>query len=164
MGRQGKKLGIVLAGALSALLLAVPLAHGAELTVDEYTEQAEPICKTNVDANKRIFKGTKQQIKNGKLKKASRSFSRATRAFGKTINQLAAVPKPAGYEAKIDKWLGLLRDEKDIIRKIGQALAAEKRAKAESFSVELNRNTNKANNAVISFGFDYCRLDSSRFG
>jgi len=161
---RARSTGIAALAALAALLVLAPAGRGAEVTPDEYTGLVEPICKTNVQANKQIFKGTKGAIKRGELKKASVSFFRATTAFGRTIREIAAVPQPAGYETKLGKWLDLLRDEKDIVKKIGQALAAEKRAKAESYSVELNRNTNKANNAVLSFSFDYCRLDSSRFG
>lgn len=162
-GRQGKKLGIAGVLALAMLLAAVPIVR-ADQGTDEYRAQVEPICKQNVQANKRIFKHTEAQVNRGELKKASRAFFRATKAFGRTINELAVVPEPVGYETKLDKWFSLLRKEKSIIKKIGQALAAEKRNKAESFSVDLNRNTNKANNQVIIFGFDYCRLDSSRFG
>lgn len=164
MGKRMNRTAVAALAALVALLVLAPAGGAAELTPEEYTALAEPICKTNVEANKQIFKGTKAAIKRGELKKASASFFRATTAFGRTIRELAAVPQPAGYETKLGKWLDLLRDEKDIVKKIGQALAAEKRARAESYSVALNRNTNKANNAVLSFDFDYCRLDSSRFG
>jgi len=161
-GRQG-----IWAGLLAALVIAVPFAGAAEApvtTIDEYVERAEPICKTNVLANKRIFKGAKQEVKEGKLKLASKHFTRAATAFGKTLRQLAAVPQPPEYEAKLGKWLDILGDEKAIVQKIGRALAAEQKHKAESFSVELNRNSNKANNTVLAFGFDYCRIEPSRFG
>jgi len=162
-GPEGKKFAVAATLALALVLAAVPIVR-ADTANDEYKQLVEPICKKNVEANKRIFKGAKQEVNRGELKKASKHFFRAATAFGKTIKELAAVPQPAGYETKLGKWLDLLRDEQAIVKKIGQALAAEKRNKAESFSVELNRNTNKANNQVISFGFDYCRLDSSRFG
>lgn len=136
----------------------------AEKTRKEYVEEAEPICKTNVLANKRIFQGAKQQVKAGKLKPASTHFFRAATAFGKTIDQLAAIAPPAADEAKIKTWLGLLGDEKDLITKIGKALGAEDKHKAQSYSVDLNRNSSKANNAVLAFGFNYCRIEPSRFG
>ncbi len=160
-GRQG-----IWAGLLAAAVIAVPLAGAAEApgTIDEYVERAEPICKTNVLANKRIFKGAKQEVKEGRLKLASRHFARAASAFGKTIRQLAAVPRPPEYEARLGTWLDILGDEKAIVEKIGRALAAEQKHRAESFSVELNRNSNKANNTVLAFGFDYCRIEPSRFG
>jgi hypothetical protein len=151
---------------LLAFCLLASAAFGAEPSEerDEYVAKAEPICKTNVLANKQIFKGTKSEVKAGKLKQASTHFSRAATAFGKTIQQLAAIPKPAADSAALTKWLGLLQDEKVLIGKIGQALKSEDKHKAESVSVDLNRNSNKANNAVLSFGFDYCRIEQSRFG
>ncbi len=147
-----------------AALVAAPAAGAEEPTRESYVAQLEPICKTNVEANKRIFKGAKGEVNRGELKKASRHFTRAATAFAKTIRQMQAVPQPAADAAKLGKWFGLLRDEKDYIQQIGQALAAEKRHKAESISVQLNRNSTKANNAVLGFGFDYCRIEPSRFG
>jgi hypothetical protein len=156
--------------ALATLLVVALLAPStgatlpAEPTRDEYVDAAEPICRTNVNANKRIFKGAKGEVKRGKLKKASVHFLKAANAFNRTITQLAALPQPPTDAAKLGTWLGLLRTERDFVRKIGKALAAEKKPKAESLSVALNRNSSKANNAVLSFGFDFCRLEPSRFG
>ena len=141
-------------------------ATGAEPTVERerYVAEAEPICKTNVLANKRIFQGAKTEVKEGKLKLASKHFFRAATAFGKTIGELTALPQPAYDTARLTRWLGILKTEKEIILKIGRALAAEQKRKANSHAIELNRNSNKANNAVLTFGFDYCRLEPSRFG
>lgn len=153
-----------LAAIAGAVLVAAPLASAEEISREEFVSRAEPICKTNVEANKRIFKGAKGEVKAGELKKASAHFSRAATAFAKTINQLEAVPQPTADAAKLDQWLGYLRDEKDFIQKIGVALAKEQRHKAESISVKLNRNSTRANNVVLGFGFDYCRIDPARFG
>jgi hypothetical protein len=145
-------------------MLVAPDARADELTREEYAAQAEPICKTNVLANKRIFKGAKDQVKAGKLKPASTHFFRAATAFGKTIGQLERVPRPSADEARLAKWLGLLRTEKGMIEKIGRALANDDKHKASSYSVDLNRNSEAANNTVLGFGFDYCRIDPGRFG
>ncbi len=158
------KWGICAVLALVLLAVSAPLASGAEVSVDEYRQMAEPICKANVEANKSIFKGVRGLVKQDKLKPASRHFKRAATAFGKTIGQLAAIPPATGYEAKLEKWLGLLRKTKGTIAKIGTALAKEDKRKAESFSVELHRVSNQANNAVLDFGFNYCRIEQSRFG
>ena len=152
-----------LVGVILAVFAAGP-ARAAELTRDEYVTQAEPICKTNVLANKRIFKGAKEKVKSDKLKAASTHFFRAATAFEKTIDQLEKVPQPTADEARLTKWFGLLRDEKSIIEKIGRALAREDKHKAGSYSVDLNKNSSRANNAELGFGFDYCRIDPSRFG
>jgi hypothetical protein len=147
-----------------ALAAAVPLAGAAELTRPEYVTRVEPICKRNTEANKRIFAGATEQVKEGRLKAASTHFTRATAAFNKTIAQLKAVPQPVADEAKLAKWLGYLQVESSYLERIGKALAHEDKAKAQTLSVRLNRNSNLANNTVLSFGFDYCKIDPARFG
>lgn len=164
-GERLMRLGILGGAALALCLLLAPLAAADPITErTEYKNQAEPVCKTNVLANKRIFKGAKEEVKKDELKKASKHFSRAATAFNKTIRQLDAIAKPPTYEAKLTKWIGLLGDVNGLIKKIGQALAAEQKHKAESYSVDLNRKSQQANNTVLSFGFNYCRIESSRFG
>ena len=147
-----------------AALISVPLAGATELTRDEYLARAEPICKHNTEANKRIFQGATAEVKAGKLKAASTHFTRARAAFEKTIAQLGAVPRPVADEAKLGKWLGYLEVESSYLGRIGKALAKEDKAKAQTLSVRLNRNSNLANNTVLAFGFDYCKIDPARFG
>ena len=91
---QGKRLGLVAAAVAVLLAAAVPLAGAAELSREEYVARAEPICQTNVLANKRIFKGAKGEVKAGKLQLASKHFFRAATAFAKTIRQIEAVTPP----------------------------------------------------------------------
>lgn len=155
--------GLTVAALLGAVALPATALEGEDPRA-EYAERAEPVCKRNVLANKRIFKNTRKLVKKGKLKRASRDFFRASRAFGKTIRQLAKIPRPSADRARLGKWFGLLRDEKKLIQKIGRALAAGNKRRAESYSVDLNRNSNRANNTVLVFGFDYCRIEPSRFG
>jgi hypothetical protein len=162
----GKSRGIRIWASCAAALLALalaPPAGGAELTRAEYRERVEPICKADTEANRRIFQGAKGQVQAGKLKRASTHFFRAQAALEKTIRQLQAVPQPAADEAKLARWFGYLETESSYVGRIGKALAAEDKAKAQLLSVRLNRNTNLANNAVLAFGFDYCRIDPGRF-
>jgi hypothetical protein len=154
---------IFITAALAGLLL-VPLAGATELTRPEYVSRVEPICKRNTEANKRIFAGAKAQVKSGQLKAASTHFKRAVSAFEKTIAQLRAVPQPPADEARLAKWLGYLGTESSYLGKIAVALAAEDKAKAQTLSVRLNRNSNLANNTVLAFGFSYCKIDPARFG
>jgi hypothetical protein len=146
-----------------AVLAVVSAAAAAELTRDEYVARVEPICKRNTEANEKIFAGAKEEVKEGKLKLASAHFAKAETALKKTIGQLAAVPQPAADQAKLGKWLGYLEVEASYLGRIGKALAAGGKAKAQTLSVRLNRNSNLANDSVLAFGFDYCRLESSRF-
>jgi hypothetical protein len=146
-----------------ALLLIAPLANAAELTREEYVARVEPICKVNTEANERIFKGAKGEVKAGELKQASTHFTRAVGAFDRTIRQLKAVARPLADVAKLGKWIGYLEVESAFLGKIGKALVAGDKGEAQTLSVRLNRNSNLANNTVLGFGFTYCRIDPSRF-
>jgi len=147
-----------------SLLAAVPVAVAVEQTpLDEYVDAVEPICKANTEANSRILTGVKDQVKKGKLVPAGKRFIRASGALGKSVTQIAKVPKPEEQAAKLTKWVGYLKNEKGFLQSIGKALKAGDKYKAQKLAVKLNDNNNKANNTVISFGFKECRIDSSRF-
>lgn len=155
------RLGLALA--LAALLTAPAAVAAVEPTREEYVARLEPICKANADANARILKGVKGQVQQGKLVPAGKRFVHASNALGRSVTQMAKVPKPSGDEAKLNTWFDYLRREEELLRKIGKALKVKNKVKAQKQAIELNRNNTKANNAVISFGFDECRIDSSRF-
>jgi hypothetical protein len=160
---MGEARRLIAAGALALTLSLAGLAQAAELTRSEYSARVEPICKVNVEANKKIFKGAKEEVKSGELKKGSTHFFRAATALDKTIKQLEAVPQPSADEAKLGKWLGYLGTESELFTRIGKALAAGQKTQAQNLSVRLNRNSNLANSSVLAFGFNYCRIDPTRF-
>lgn len=155
---------LVLAVAV-ALLVIVPAAIAAEgeLTRDEYIARVEPICKSNAQANSRILKGVKEQVKQDKLVPAGKRFIQAASVLGTAVGKIAAVPQPSEDVAKLTKWIGYLEHEQTFLQKIGRALKAKDKYHAQKLAVELNKNNNKANNTVISFDFHECRIDSSRF-
>lgn len=161
-GRKSWKLSIVVA---LTVALVVPVAEAIEPDPPrpEYVAEVEPICKANTEANARILEGVKEQVKKGELAAAGRRFIRAATALGKSVRQIAAVPKPSADVAKLEKWIGYLKQEKIYLRKIGKALKASNKFQAQKYAVQLNRNNNRANNTVISFGFKHCRIDSSKF-
>lgn len=167
MGSSARMSPLPLLGLASvvALLVAVPVALAAEgeTSREDYVAQLEPICKANTEANSRILKGVKDQVKQGKLVPAGKRFIRASSALGKSVRQMKAVPRPEADEAKLTKWLGYLENEQGYLQSIGKALKAGNKFKAQKLAVKLNRNNNQANNTVISFGFKECRIDSSRF-
>lgn len=159
-----KSLGIkTIFAALVALAACASMALAEELTREQYVERVEPICKKNSDANSRILKGVKGQVQRGDLIPAGKRFIRASTALGKSVTQIAAVPRPPEDAVKLSKWIGYLKKEKVYLQKIGKYLKAEDKYRAQKQAVELNRNNNKANNTVISFGFHECRIDSSKF-
>jgi hypothetical protein len=153
-----------LAVAVALLVIApIALAIDAEPSRSEYAAAVEPICKRNSNANSRILKGVKGQVKSGRLGPAGRRFIRAAGALGKAVRQIARVPRPRADQAKLTKWVRYLKKEQAYLRKIGSYLKAGKKAKAQHEAVELNRNNSRANNTVVGFGFRHCRIESSRF-
>ena len=97
---------------LTAMLLfavAAPLALA--LTRDEYKAQVEPICKKNSEANDKILKTVRKEVKENKLKTAGANFIQASTALKKTYNELKAVEQPAEDAAKLTKWLGYVKEE-----------------------------------------------------
>ncbi len=163
MGSSLRKSSLSLLGLAAAvtLLVAAPLALA--ITLDEYKVQVEPLCKRNTETSTTILKGVKTQVQKGDLAQAGRRFIRASAALGKAVTQIAAVPKPEEEAVKLTKWIGYLKDQKTYLQQIGQALKADKKAKAQQTAVKLNKANKQANDTVISFGFNHCRIDSSKF-
>jgi hypothetical protein len=155
---RGAGLALLVAG-----LVAAPLALAEELTREQYVAKLEPICKRNADANSRILKGVKRQVQKGQLKPAGRRFVRASNALGRSVNQMAKVPRPAADAPRLGKWLGYLKRQRVFLLRIGKALKAGKRGLAQNLAVKLNKNNDNANDTVILFGFKQCRIESSRF-
>ena len=153
-----------------AALLVLALGAGAALGVtspeqtrETYVAQVEPICKRNTKANERILAGAEKKVKKGKLKVAARQFTQAATAFTKAVKQIKAVPQPVADTTKLAKWTRYLETETKLLRKIGKALKAGNKSKAQTLSVKLTHNGNLANNAVLGFDFNYCLIESSRF-
>ncbi len=152
----------LLAALAALMLLAVP-AFAAETTRDEYKEQVEPICKTNKEASEKYLKGVKTLVKKNKLKQAGTAFTKAGAALEKAEKQLAVVPQPEADSAKLTKWLSEIKGEAALMKTIGAKFTAGNKSKGSSLSVKLTHNATKANNLVLAFQFNYCKIDPSKF-
>src|SRR5262249_16972268 len=150
--------------ALAVVLAFAAIAMGEETpTRTTYKEKVEPICKTNQDASNRILTPVKQLVKKDKLKQAGLAFSKAATALEKAQKQLAAVPQPPADSAKLGKWLSEIKSEVALMRTISTKFKAGNKSKATSLAVKLQNNANKANNLVIVFQFNYCKIDPSKY-
>lgn len=147
------------------LLLAASMAFGATLEEERltYKQQVEPICKQNREANERVLKGVKQNIRNGKLKLAGTQFAKGAAALKKARTQLAAVPKPAADSARLTKWLGLIKTEVELFENVSKKLKAGDKRGAQRMALQLTTTVNKANNTVLAYEFNYCRVQTSQF-
>ena len=145
------------------LLAGASLAQATEVTRASYTEAVEPICKVNTEANEKILKGVKAEVKANKLKPASRQFAKAAAALSKSYAQLAAVPQPPADTAKLAKWLSYVKAETTLFQATAAKLKAGNKTAAEANVVRLTHTANLANDQVLGFEFEYCRFEPSRF-
>jgi hypothetical protein len=155
----------VFAAFCAAALLAplVTPALAAEATRESYREAVEPICKGNTEANERILAGVKQEVRGGRLAPAAGRFTRAAKALKKTVGELRAVPPPPADASRLSRWLGQVSTEASLFEQIAAMLRKGQKAQAERIVTKLSTNANQANNMVLPFEFEYCRLDPARF-
>jgi hypothetical protein len=158
---------MTVAGVLGTLLLllAASMAFGATLEEERqtYKEQVEPICKQNRQANERVLKGVKQNIQKGKLALAGSQFAKAASALKKARTQLAAVPKPPADNARLTKWLGYVKTEVELFQKVSKKLKAGDKHGAQRMTLQLTSTVNRANNTVLPYEFNYCKVQTSQF-
>ena len=109
-------------GMTSMLLLGVTAPMALAITRDEYKTQVEPICKKNSEANDKILKTVRKEVKENKLKTAGAKFLKASAALTTTYNELKAVEQPTEDAAKLTKWLGYVKTEAELFASGGKAL------------------------------------------
>jgi hypothetical protein len=158
-----KSFGGLSAFILTWAMLAAPFAQATEVTRESYREAVEPICKTNTQANERILKGVRKEVKEGKLKLAGGQFSRAATALSRTLKELKAVPQPPADQAKLAKWLKYVGIEVELFQRTAKKLKAGDKNGALAMVVRLEHNANQANAQVLAFEFHYCRFEPSKF-
>jgi hypothetical protein len=149
--------------ALALLGVVASTALAAETSRAEYVAAVEPICRANTKANERIFAGAKAEVRAGELKPAATQFTKAAAALKTTIGELKAVPQPIADQAKLGEWLGYASEEASQFEAVAAKLRSGQKGPAEHLVVGLTQTANRANLAVLAFGFHYCRLEPSRF-
>jgi hypothetical protein len=157
------RLRLLAVGIAAFLLTGASLAMAEEVTRETYKAQVEPICKTDTQANEKILKGVREEVKKGKLALAGKQFGQAAQALKKAYEQLKAVPQPPADEAKLGRWLGYVKQEAALFEAGAKALKAGSKTKAQTIVVKLTHTANLANSQVLSFGFRYCKLQPSKF-
>jgi hypothetical protein len=152
--------------ALIALALAFPAGAASETpepTRSEYVAQLEQICKPGSEATQRAVRGFRADIRSERLRAAGTKLGKAGRIFARTVNSIADVPRPAADRAILGRWFAALGREKLHLEKTVAALRAENVAGFQRESADFIHEGNKANNVVVSFGFNYCAFKPSRF-
>jgi hypothetical protein len=157
-----KKLVLSLAAAL-LLVGAVPSFAALGPEAQTYKEAVEPICQRNTEANEKILKGVRKEVKEGKTKKASGQLFAAAKALKKTRAQLLQVPKPSEDAAKLTQWLAGVKTEAELLEATGRKLAKDEKNAAVRLVGKLESNAKKTNTLVLDYQFRYCRFNPAKF-
>jgi hypothetical protein len=148
---------------LACALLAPVAAAALEGPRAEYREQVEPICRANTKANEHILRGVRRNVRKGKLKPAGSQLIKASTALRGAVAELKKVPRPAADAERLSEWLALISNQADLLQRAGRALLAGDRHRAGSLVTQLSNGARRANALVVSFEFQDCRLDASRY-
>jgi hypothetical protein len=152
---------------IGALALVVPAAVGAETaeapTRGDYVRRLEQICKPESAATERAVRGVRADLRAERLPVAATKFARAERIFSRTVRSISVVPRPVEDRATIKRWFDALAEENVYLDRLVAALRVEDLARFQRLSADFIHQGNKANNIVVSFGFNYCAFKPSRF-
>jgi len=146
-----------------ALAGSIGESVASEPTRPEYVATAEPICKANTVANRNILRGTRDDVREAKLKRAGGKFQRAARALDKAIQSLERLPRPPEDGTILARWFDQLNGEADLLDHVAKQLVASRTADLGRYVLEMRHTANKANNVVLTFGFEYCLLQPARY-
>ena len=151
--------------ALALLLGVAATSHAAEPpTRAEYVTQLERICKPRSEATQRAVRGTPADVRSERLRRAAEQGRegegnlrrhRPPDLQGRAPDRRRRHPRPLVRRAAA----------RDSPRSAAPptALRAEDVARFQRVWANFIHEGNKANNVVLSFGFDYCNFKPSRF-
>jgi hypothetical protein len=153
---------------LCAALLGVStttpsVSVAAEVTRTEYVKQLETICKPGSEATRRAVHGMRSDIRSERLWLAASKFAKAKRIFAGTVSSISTVPRPTADRPTLSRWFAALGREIDYLGRSAAALRAEDIPRFQRVSGRFFQEGSKANNVVVSFGFNYCNFKSSRY-
>jgi hypothetical protein len=157
--------------AWSALVAALPLvlastpviSAAAEPTRSEYVAHLEQICKPGSEATQRAVHGVRHDVRSERLAVAATKFSRAKRIFAHTVGAISTVPRPAADAGTLARWFADLNREEGYLGRIVATLRASNVARFQRVSAQFIHEGNRANDVVVSYGFNYCSFKPSRF-
>lgn len=152
---------VVSALALSASVAAPSRAEAP--TRAEYVARLERECKPGSEATRRAVHGVRGDVRAERFAVAAAKFARAQRIFAGTVSEISAVPRPEADVDTLTRWFAALRREESYLGRIVKTLRASNVPAFQRAAADFIRQGNRANNVVVSFGFNYCSFKPSRF-
>jgi hypothetical protein len=157
---------LTLVGALAVVLLVfigAPVALAAEQTRSEYVRTLETICKPGSEATQRAVRGVRGLVRAERLPLAAPKVAKAKRIFAGTVRAIGKVSRPTADRAILARWFRALKSEIAALDRTAAALRADDVPRFSRVWNDFIHEGNKANNVVVSFGFNYCAFKPSRF-
>jgi hypothetical protein len=151
------------AALICALTLTAGVSAAADVSRPDYVAKLEQICKPRSEATQRAVRGMRSDVRSERLRVAATKFSKAKRIFAHTVSSISTVQRPAADRAILARWFAALGRETVYLGRTAAALRAEDVARFQRVSAQFIHEGNKANNVVVSFGFNYCDFKPSRF-
>jgi hypothetical protein len=149
---------------LAAASIGAGISDAAEApTRAEYVTRLEQICKPGSDATERAVRGVRADVRAERLAVAGGKFARAQRIFDATVRSISTVPRPSADRATLKRWFTALGQEEAYLGQMVKTLRVDDVAGFERVSARFIHEGNRANNAVVSFGFNYCSFKPTRF-
>jgi hypothetical protein len=148
---------------LSAFALLASPAAAEEPERAEYVAQLERICEPGSNATERAVQDVRADVRAERLQVASVKFAKAKRIFTGTVEEISAVPRPPADAGTLARWFAHLTREEFYLGRIAADLRTEDVPGFQRVLAGFFRQGNQANNAVISFRFNYCAFKPSRF-
>jgi hypothetical protein len=138
-------------------------AAAAEPTREEYVARLERICKPDSEATQRAVRGVRADIRAERLRRAAAKTLEAQRIFAGTVRKISVQPRPRADAGALSRWFAALQREIVYLGRTAAALGADDVARFQRVSADFIHEGNKANNVVVSFGFNYCSFKPTRF-
>jgi len=151
------------AALLLALTASAAVSATAEVSRPDYVARLEKICKPDAEAIQRAVAGTRADVRRERFRRAAAKVTEAKRIFTGTVRSISAVARPAADRAILARWYAALGRESTALARTAAALRVEDLARFQRVWADFIHEGNKANNVVVSFGFNYCAFKASRF-
>jgi len=136
---------------------------GAEPSRSEYVARLETICRPGSIATERAVRGTRSDVRSERLDLAATKVAKAKRIFVGTVRAISKVARPAADRATLARWFAALERETAALGQTADALRDDDVPRFQRVWGDFIHEGNKANNVVVSFGFNYCNFKPSRF-
>jgi hypothetical protein len=151
---------------VAVALLSAGIAAAEEApapTRAEYVAKLEAICKPRSLATKQAVRGMRADLRAEHLAVAASKFSQASRLFAATVDEISPQPRPPEDRGALARWFHYLRQEESNLRRIVAVLRADQPVAFQHASARFVRSGERADDAVLAFGFDFCYFKLSRF-